>query len=264
MQSLGKKAGTLDENAKLTPCVLLWLKEDEARSNTARFGDLTHAIQISQVRRRIRTASPGQEGPSLDESVQGLDLNAAVGLTSYSRDELWKAHGPQTLQEACSFVGRVVKFSTENKITEGKAVQQILLKTARDNLRKKGVVEFECSDSETSETEPQGKVDARTKKRKRSSKEEPRPKPTRGGSSRGTNKLSPTPTRGQNNSRAASRGDHPPPSKRSKRGSNRARGHPNPFYRRERSPPRTFPCRHCRKACDRYDYYCSRCGSSQN
>ena len=41
---------------------------------SARFGDLTHAIQISQVRRRIRTASPGQEGPSLDESVEGLNL----------------------------------------------------------------------------------------------------------------------------------------------------------------------------------------------
>ena len=65
MQSLSMKAGTLDENAKLTPCVLLWLKDDEARSNAARSGDLTHAIQISQVRRRIRTASPGWEGPSL-------------------------------------------------------------------------------------------------------------------------------------------------------------------------------------------------------
>ena len=72
--------------------------------------------------------------PTLDESVQGLDLNAAVGLTSYSRDELWKAHGPQTLQEAYSFVGRVVDTSTEKKITKGKAVQQILLKTARDTL----------------------------------------------------------------------------------------------------------------------------------
>ena len=138
MQSLSMKAGTLDENAKLAPCVLSWLKEDKNRSNTTRFGDLTHAIQISQVRRRIRTASPGQEGPSLDESVQGLDLNAAVGLTSYSRDELWKAHGPQTLQEACSFVGRVVDTSTEKKITKGKAVQQILLKTARDTLQKRG------------------------------------------------------------------------------------------------------------------------------
>ena len=66
------KVGSLTENAKLAPCVLSWLKEDEARSNKARFGDLTHAIQISQVRRRIRTASPGREGPSLDESVQGL------------------------------------------------------------------------------------------------------------------------------------------------------------------------------------------------
>ena len=172
--------------------------------------------------------------------------------------------GPQTLQEACSFVGRVVKFSTEKKITEGKAVQQILLKTARDNLRKKGVVEFECSDSETSETEPKGKVDARTKKRKRSSKEEPRPKSIRGGSSRGTNdQQALSSSTWSNNSRAAYRGDHPPPNKRS-RGSNRARGNPNPFFRRERSPPRAFRCRQCRKAVDRYDYYCSGCGSSQN
>ena len=63
----------------------------------------------------------------------------------------------------------------EEKITKGKAVQQILMKTAREDLRQKGIVEFECSDSETSETEPQGKVDTRTKKRKCSSKEEPRP-----------------------------------------------------------------------------------------
>ena len=52
----------------------------------------------------------------------------------------------------------------EEKITEGKAVQQILMKTAREDLCQKGIVEFKCSDSETSETEPQGKVDARTKK----------------------------------------------------------------------------------------------------
>ena len=62
-------------------------------------------IQISQVRRRIRTASPGQGDPTLDQSVSGLNLNVAGGPPSFSNDELWKAHGPQTLQEACSFVG---------------------------------------------------------------------------------------------------------------------------------------------------------------
>ena len=81
-------------------------------------------------------------------------------------------------------------------------MQRILLKTARDNLRKRGVVEFEYSDSETSEAEPQGKVDTRTKKRKRSGKEEPRPNLTRGRGSRGTNRVSPS-VRGQNHSRAA-------------------------------------------------------------
>ena len=51
------------------------------------------------------------------------------------------------------------------------------MKTAREDLRQKGLVEFECSDSETSETEPQGKVDAGTKKRKCSQTEEPRKMP---------------------------------------------------------------------------------------
>ena len=146
-------------------------------------------------------------------------------------------------------------------------MQQILMKTAREDLRQKGIVEFECSDSETSETEPQGKVDARTKKRKRSQTEEPRTNAmsNRGGSSRGTSKKHfPKKTRGQK-SRAASSSDLPPPNKRSRGGSsNRARGHLNPFFRQERSPPRTFRCRHCRRPCDRYDFYCSGCGSSQN
>ena len=98
------KVGSLKENAKLAPCVLSWFKVDMARSNTARFGDMTTAIQISQVRRKIRTASPGRDDPSLDEVVEVLDLNAAVLPQSYSRDELWRTFGPQTLQEACSFV----------------------------------------------------------------------------------------------------------------------------------------------------------------
>ena len=54
MQSLSMKAGTLEENATLTSCVLFWLKEEDARSNMARFSDLTHASQISQARRRIK------------------------------------------------------------------------------------------------------------------------------------------------------------------------------------------------------------------
>ena len=174
LQALSMTARTLEENAKLLPCVLQCLKADETRSNTARLGDLTLAIQTSQVRRRIRTASPGQDGPTLDQSVSGLDLNAAAGLTSFSNDGVWRTHVPQTLQEACSFVRRVVKHAEEENITQGKGVQQILMKTASEDLRQKGIVKFEYSDSETSETEPQGKVDAGTKKRKRSQTEEPR------------------------------------------------------------------------------------------
>ena len=41
---LSMEAGTLEENAKLLPCVLQWLKVDEARSNTARLGNLTRSL----------------------------------------------------------------------------------------------------------------------------------------------------------------------------------------------------------------------------
>ena len=58
LQSLSMEAGALEENVKLRPCVLQWLKEDETRSNMARFGD----------KRRIRRASPGQDGPTLDQT----------------------------------------------------------------------------------------------------------------------------------------------------------------------------------------------------
>ena len=56
------EAGTIKDNVKLHPCVLNWLKEEEtgSKTKTARFADLTHTIQTSQVRRRVRTASPGQ------------------------------------------------------------------------------------------------------------------------------------------------------------------------------------------------------------
>ena len=63
-------------------------------------------------------------------------------------------------------------FQTARFTTVSKSVQQILRKDAREALRKKGIVEFAISDSETSDPEPQGKGDARTKKRKHSSNNE--------------------------------------------------------------------------------------------
>ena len=262
LQNLSMEAGTSRDNVKLNPCVLQWLKVDETRSNTARFGDLTHAIQTSQVRRKVRTASPGQGDLSLDESVGGLNLNVAVGPVSYSNDELWQAHGPQTLLDACSFVRRVVESMSTNKTSTTRTVQQILRKDAREALRKKGIVEFSISDSETSDPEPQGEGDARTNKRKYSSNnEEPKTKAlsNQGGSSGSTGKKSLTKSSG-------SQQDQIPP-KRSRRGSNkRGRGnyHPNPFHRQgNRSPPRNFRCRHCNRPCDRYDRYCRGCGRQQ-
>ena len=52
----------------------------------------------------------------------------------------------------------------EEKIMVKEALQQILLKATRGEPRKKGAVEFDCSVSEFSDTEPQGKVEW-TKKR---------------------------------------------------------------------------------------------------
>ena len=152
LQNLSMEARTSRDNVKLNPCVLQWLKVDETRSNMARIGDLTHAIQSSQVRRKVRTASPGREDLSLDESVGGLNYNVPVGPVSYSNDELWQAQVPQTLREACSFVKRVVEYMSTNKTSVTRTVQQILSKDTREALRKEGVVEFSISDSETSYT----------------------------------------------------------------------------------------------------------------
>ena len=64
-----------------------------------------------------------------------------------------------------------------NKTSITRTVQQILRKDAGEALRKRGIVEFAISDSETSDPEPQGEGDARTKKRKYSSNnEEPKTK----------------------------------------------------------------------------------------
>ena len=265
LQSLSMEAGDWKENDKLRSCILQWFRADMSRSNTARFGDLTHAIQISQVRRKIRTASPGRGDPTLDQSVNGLDLNVAGGPPSYSNDELWRAHGPQTLLEACSFIGRVIKSSSENQSSVCKALQQILRKDARDNLFDKGIVEFELSDSETSEPESKDTGKARPTKRKHQSTEEPRSNTTsdRGGKSG---------CKGKNLSQKSKRAEVqvlPPPNKRPRGGSQRgARGgsHPNPYYRqgnRSRSPPRLFRCPHCSGSCDRYDHFCRGCGRRQ-
>ena len=181
---------------------------------------------------------------------------------SFSNDALWRAHGPQTLQQACSFVRRVIESMSSDKTSVTKTVQQVLRKDARDALRKEGVTEMLISDSETSETEPQGDVEARTKKRKHSSnKEEPKTKAlsNQGGGAGSNSKSSKS-----NNTR--SRQDPPPP-KRSRGGSNkRGRGsfRPNPFHRQgDRSPPRDFRCRNCNRSCDRYDHYCRGCGRQQ-
>ena len=262
LQNLSMEAGISRDNVKLIHCVLQWLKVDETRSNTAQYVDLTHAIQTSQVRRKVRTASPGQGDLSLDESVGGLNLNVPVGPVSYSNDELWQAQGPQTLRDACSFVRRVVESMSTNKTSVTRTVQQILRKDAREALRKEGVVEFSISDSETSDTEPKGEVDARTKKRKHSSnKEEPKTKAlSNQGGGAGSTKSS------RSDSSSSSRQDPPPP-KRSRGGSfrrGRGRFHPNPYHRQgDRSPPRQFRCRNCNRSCDRYDHYCRGCGCQQ-
>ena len=150
---------------------------------------------------------------------------------------------------------------SKNKTTTTKTVQQILRKDAREALRKKGIVEFSISDSETSDPEPKGEGDARTKKRKHSStNEEPKTKAlsNQGGIAGSTGKSS-------KSNPSGSRQDQPP-TKRSRGGSNkRGRGNnPNPYHRQgDRSPPRNFRCRNCNKSCDRYDYYCRGCGRKQ-
>ena len=75
---------------------------------------MTRAIQAQLDIRRIRLASPGQDSYPSDEGVQQLSLNTVEGQKkTFSRDELWKTYGPQTLQEPYAFVRRVTELSRE-------------------------------------------------------------------------------------------------------------------------------------------------------
>ena len=108
MQALGVRAGLIKENAKLLPFVYKWLWADEARSNTARFGNMTAVIQVQRVKRRIILVSHGgQDNSFLKMCVQALSFNAAKGQPlTFSRDELPNTFGPQNQQVACEFVRR--------------------------------------------------------------------------------------------------------------------------------------------------------------
>ena len=46
LKALDIRGGLIKENANLLPCVYQCLMADEAHFNTARFGDLTSAIQV--------------------------------------------------------------------------------------------------------------------------------------------------------------------------------------------------------------------------
>ena len=50
-------------------------------------------------------------------------------------------------------------MKAEKKISDEKAVRQVLVNTTREEMRKQGISELECSVSESSDTEPQGKVE---------------------------------------------------------------------------------------------------------
>ena len=75
-----------------------------------------------------------------------------MGPVSYSNDELWKAQGPQTLRDACSFVRRVVELMSTNKTSVTRTVQQVLRKDAREALRKEGVLKLEFHSDSTKNT----------------------------------------------------------------------------------------------------------------
>ena len=104
--------------------------------------------------------------------------------------------------------------------TDKEAMQQILVNAACGKLREEGATEFDCSLSESSDTEPQGKEE--WTKKEGSNKEEPKTKAKsdQAGSSRGTSKtrsLSNRHEENKNSGRVTKSNDQPPP-KRFRRG----------------------------------------------
>ena len=174
-------------------------------------------------------------------------------------EDLWSSN-----LTAYEFVKRVPELKAEKNFTDKEGVHQILVNAARGKLREAGTIEFDCSVSESSDTKPRGKVE-RTKKCS-SNKEEPKTKTKSNqcGSSRDTTKKRCLRTRREENTSRVTKSNDQPPPKKSRRGSfsqhylgNSRRNSPSGHY--QRSPPREYRCRHCRRTVDRCDYVCSGC-----
>ena len=99
-------------------------------------------MAAQRVRKTVRTASP-----------------SSLEKPTYSGDELWKTYSPQTLQDAWNFVGRIARIKPEIGYSDMKAVRQDLVNTVGKNLdQQQGIQEFECSLSESSDTESKDKI----------------------------------------------------------------------------------------------------------
>ena len=86
-------------------------------ANTPAFGDGTQAVarQHAPSIQRIRTGSIARDA-SIENCVQNHNLNPEDGIPTITGDDLWRRHGPQTLNQAFAFVGRVVKLQAEGKL----------------------------------------------------------------------------------------------------------------------------------------------------
>ena len=62
----------------------------------------------------MKTGGITRENASLENCAQNLNFSPSDGLQTISGNELWRKHGPQTLEKINSFIGRVVneKFAT--------------------------------------------------------------------------------------------------------------------------------------------------------
>ena len=137
MEKLTQKVAAVREESAVNQ----WLSEDETRTITPAFGDLTMviALQLDPSKRRGRTGGNTRYA-SLENIVNNLDLNGDGSLTTVAGDDLWLSYGPQSLEELATFIGKVIRASN-GKNLEG-TVLKTLIEENNPKLDSEGILEY--------------------------------------------------------------------------------------------------------------------------
>ena len=100
----------------------------------------------------MRTGGNTREYTSLEHCVQNLNLSPCESLPTLTGDELLRKYGHQTFNKVSDFIGRVLKEKAKGTSMK-KAVQHTLIDFTKPTLIKEGILEYNFSHPQPSDTE---------------------------------------------------------------------------------------------------------------